>query len=108
MCCVSVYATVVGWTTTGSHVTLLGSVSTSEMLHLKRDYSAYHYLNHSGCVHALTIDDRKEFAATLVGKRGEGGGRETVERREDGREERGGERARDGGRREGDSGEERR
>lgn len=47
------------------------------MLHLKRDYSVYHYLNHSGCTHANTIDDRKEFLATLV--RGGSGGEGKVE-----------------------------
>ena len=59
---------------TGAASQLLVPFPLSEMLHLKRDYSVYHYLNHSGCTHAHTIDDRKEFLATLVRRGGGRGG----------------------------------
>ena len=76
-CCVSVHRAVVLLCYLCAASQLLVSFQISEMLHLKRDYSVYHYLNHSGCTHANTIDDRKEFLATLVrgGVEGRGKGK---------------------------------
>ena len=37
-----------------------------EMLHLKKEVYAYHYLSQSGCSYVLTMDDDQQFGVTVV------------------------------------------
>lgn len=46
-------------------VTLVPCLSI-EMLHLKKEVYAYHYLNQSGCSYVLTMDDDQQFGTTVV------------------------------------------
>lgn len=41
----------------------------TEMLHLQKEVYSYHYLSQGGCSYILTMDDSKQFHATIVSVR---------------------------------------